>query len=109
LNPIQIQFKTFGFKHKTLNQIQKLFLQAFIFNLRFWPSLSAHHPAHPAVGPTSRPRPAHHHLLSFLSSSSQAARHMPKRRRGIVVGHHRPHARMKLNRCATKPSLFSPH
>jgi hypothetical protein len=58
LNSVQIQFKTFGFKLKTLNQIRKLFLQAFIFNLRFWPSLLAHHPAHPAFGPTSRPRPS---------------------------------------------------
>jgi hypothetical protein len=33
LNLVHIQFKTLGFKLKTLNQIQKLFLQAFIFNL----------------------------------------------------------------------------
>jgi hypothetical protein len=78
LNPVQIKFKTFGFKLKTLNQIRKLFLQAFIFNIRFWPSPSTHHPAHPAFGPTSRPRPSppSSHPLPPITHST-AARSAP--------------------------------
>jgi hypothetical protein len=82
LNTVPIQFKTFGFKLKTLNQIQKLFLQTFIFKLRFWPSPSAHHPAHPAFVPTSRPSPSppsSHPLPPTCTAPPPGLRHLLRR------------------------------